>query len=44
MLERLPKNVIVHRLTGTASQDILLAPQWCGKKWQILNAINDRLS
>lgn len=43
MLECLPKNVIVHRLTGTASADILLAPQWCGKKWRVLNAINEAL-
>jgi uncharacterized protein len=43
MLECLPKNVIVHRLTGTASADILLAPQWCGKKWRVLNTINEAL-
>lgn len=43
MLERLPDSVIVHRLTGTASEDILLAPQWCGKKWRVLNAIDEAL-
>ena len=38
-----PVEVIFHRLTATASEDILLAPLWCGKKWRVLNAIHDRL-
>ena len=43
MLKRLPKDIVVHRLTGTASKDILLAPQWCEKKWHVLNAIAEKL-
>ncbi len=39
MLKRLPKNVYVHRLTGTASTSLLLAPAWCAKKWRVLNGI-----
>ena len=30
-------------VTGTASPDILLAPMWCAKKWDILNGIADEL-
>jgi len=40
MLERIPPRYVVHRLTGTASQDMLLAPSWCTKKWAVLNAIH----
>lgn len=43
MLRRLPKSVLVHRLTGTASTDLLLAPEWCSKKWRILNAIGEAM-
>jgi len=43
MVKMAPDNTIFHRLTGTASEDILLAPQWCSKKWQVLNEITRRL-
>jgi radical SAM protein (TIGR01212 family) len=43
LIEMTPVEVIYHRLTGTASSDKLLAPAWCGKKWQVLNAIKSEL-
>lgn len=43
MVNILPKDIVIHRLTGTASKQILLGPAWCEKKWQVLNAIEDRL-
>lgn len=43
MIERTPADVVFHRLTGTASPDILLAPLWCAKKWQVLNGIEVEL-
>ena len=43
MLKRLPEHIVVHRLTGTASATMLLAPGWCAKKWAVLNAIHARL-
>jgi hypothetical protein len=39
MLERMPANWVVHRLTGTASEDLLLAPAWCARKWAVINDI-----
>ncbi|MDQ7011933.1 MAG: TIGR01212 family radical SAM protein [Mariprofundaceae bacterium] len=39
MLEQMPADWVVHRLTGTASRDMLLAPDWCEKKWSVINAI-----
>ena len=44
MVKMSPKDMIFHRLTGTASQDILLAPDWCNKKWMVLNEITRKLS
>ena len=38
-----PKEIIFHRLTGTANADILLAPKWCSQKWNVLNGITAEL-
>lgn len=43
LVELTPANVIYHRLTGTASKNILLAPTWCSQKWNVLNAIEAEL-
>jgi radical SAM protein (TIGR01212 family) len=43
MVERTPPEVIYHRLTGTASAKLLLAPAWCEKKWVVLNGIESAL-
>jgi radical SAM protein (TIGR01212 family) len=39
LVERTPWEVVYHRVTGTAAPDILLAPDWCAKKWDVLNGI-----
>ena len=43
LIERTPWDVVFHRLTGTAASDILLAPAWCVKKWDVLNGIAHEL-
>jgi len=43
LVERTPTQVVFHRLTGTASPEILLAPAWCAKKWAVLNALEQEL-
>jgi hypothetical protein len=43
LIELTPPGVIYHRLTGTASSDILLAPAWCSWKWRVLNRIAEEL-
>lgn len=43
LIEITPPNIVFHRLTGTASPDILLAPAWCAKKWQVLNGLEQEL-
>ncbi|OOZ40326.1 TIGR01212 family radical SAM protein [Solemya pervernicosa gill symbiont] len=44
LVEATPSEVLYHRLTGTASTDILLTPYWCNWKWRVLNGIEDELS
>jgi len=44
LIERTPAHVVYHRVTGTAPRDILLAPDWCSKKWIVLNGIERELS
>lgn len=44
LIRHTPPEVIYHRLTGTASEDILLTPRWCSKKWAVINDIATRLS
>lgn len=39
-----PAEVVFHRLTATASTDVLLAPDWCAQKWRVLNAIESALA
>jgi radical SAM superfamily enzyme len=43
LIERTPWHVVYHRVTGTAAPDILLAPAWCAKKWDVLNGIAQEL-
>lgn len=43
LIEVTPPEVIYHRITGTASPKILLAPTWCRYKWQVADGILDKL-
>jgi len=44
LIQQTPQNIIYHRLTATASENILLAPSWCAKKWLPLNLIAQELA
>ena len=43
LVQATPEEVVWHRLTGTASREVLLAPLWCAEKWRVLNAIAQEL-
>lgn len=43
LIERTPAHIVFHRVTATASRDILLAPMWCAEKWNVLNGIEQEL-
>lgn len=42
-LERLPPEMVIHRLNGDAPPDYLVAPQWCLDKSSLLRAIHAEL-
>ncbi len=44
LIERTPWEVVFHRVTGTAPANLLLAPDWCSRKWPVVNAIVDELA
>jgi radical SAM protein (TIGR01212 family) len=44
LVSRTPRDIIFHRLTGTAPSNILLAPTWCSQKWRVLNRITHALA
>lgn len=39
-LERIPENIVIHRLTGDGPKSLLVAPLWTGDKKRVLNLIN----
>ncbi len=42
-LERLPAGMVIHRLSGDAPPDYLVAPAWCADKPALLRAIHEEL-
>ncbi len=44
ILERLPKDITIHRLTGDAPKDKLIAPEWSKDKHKVLNSIQHEFS
>lgn len=42
-LEIIPKDIIIHRLTGDAPRDSIIGPMWSLKKWEVLNNIDNEL-
>ncbi|MGN0732666.1 MAG: TIGR01212 family radical SAM protein [Emergencia sp.] len=43
LLEIIPPEIVIHRLTGDAPRNILITPEWSYKKRTILNGINAEL-
>ncbi len=39
LIERTPWDIVYHRVTGTAPENLLLTPAWCATKWPVVNAI-----
>ena len=42
-LERLPPDMVIHRLTGDGPKKLLLSPLWTGDKKRVLNTLNREL-
>ena len=41
-IERLPKDMVIHRMTGDGPRSLLVAPLWSTDKKRVLNTINKR--
>ena len=39
-IERIPPDMVIHRLTGDGAKKELIAPLWSGDKKRVLNSIN----
>ncbi len=44
MIRHTPTEVVFHRISATAQTPTLIAPDWCGPRWQALQAIGQRLA
>ena len=42
-IERIPKDIVIHRITGDAPKLYLVEPLWSGDKKTVLNTINREL-
>ncbi len=42
-IERIPENIVIHRITGDAPKKYLVEPQWSADKKKVLNAINKEI-
>lgn len=43
-IEILPKDMVIHRITGDGDKKTLLAPLWSGDKKRVLNALNHEIA
>ena len=42
-IQILPKEMVIHRLTGDGPKDLLIAPLWSGNKRHILNSLHKKM-
>lgn len=42
-ISMLPPDMVIHRLTGDSPRKLLIGPKWSLKKWEVLNAIDNKL-
>lgn len=42
-IERLPEEMVIHRITGDGPRETLIEPKWSLKKWEVINAIEHQL-
>jgi radical SAM protein (TIGR01212 family) len=42
-IERIPEDMVIHRITGDGPRETLIEPKWSLKKWEVINAIEHLL-
>lgn len=43
LISRVPKHIVIHRMTGDGPKSLLIAPLWSGNKRLVLNTLNKAL-
>ena len=43
-LKHLPKETVVHRLTGDGPKSLLIEPKWSGDKKKVLNLLQKKIT
>ncbi|QGT99604.1 [4Fe-4S]-AdoMet protein YtqA [Candidatus Syntrophocurvum alkaliphilum] len=43
ILEYIPPEMVIHRLTGDSPRKLLIGPKWSLNKWEVLNSIDERM-
>ncbi|OGO78262.1 MAG: TIGR01212 family radical SAM protein [Clostridiales bacterium GWB2_37_7] len=42
-IERIPEDMVIHRITGDGPRETLIEPKWSLKKWEVINSIEHQL-
>lgn len=42
-VERIPEQMVIHRITGDGPRETLIEPRWSLKKWEVINAIEHEM-
>jgi len=43
ILEVLPEHIIIHRLMGDGPANLVIAPEWTRRKWEVLNGLDQEM-
>ncbi len=43
-LRLIPKNVVIHRITGDGDKKLLIAPEWCKDKKRVMNTLRRHIA
>lgn len=42
-IERIPEDMVIHRITGDGPRETLIEPKWSLKKWEVINTIEHKM-
>lgn len=42
-IERIPEDMVIHRITGDGPRETLVEPKWSLKKWEVINSIEHQM-
>lgn len=42
-IEKIPEDMVIHRITGDGPRETLIEPKWSIKKWEVINSIEHQM-